>query len=272
MNIRLFVSEFILSHILSKPTDLDNKDSFRNSRFKNLHHNKRCFILGNGSSLKKQNITSLKNEITFVMNAFWKHPIISPHWQPTYYCFADPITFDGEDVWVDFFSSLKRKIKKSIFFVPFFGKATIDKQKLLPVEKTYYVRFEEAKNDKQVIDLTNYIPPAQSTSQLAIEIAIYMGCSPIYLLGLDHDWLSHRGIDRHFYRGKTIKSHPKVSNDLSQATYKSELEACLRLWNRYEYLKELATRQGIKILNATDGGFLDVFPRVRFEKIPKNKI
>src|SRR3972149_208804 len=70
-----------------------------NIKFLQIHKNKRCFIIGNGSSLKKQNLSPLKNEITFVMNAFWKHPIISESWQPTYYCFADPATFDGTKPW-----------------------------------------------------------------------------------------------------------------------------------------------------------------------------
>lgn len=238
-----------------------------NIKYKNIHADKRCFIIGNGSSLKKQNLSPLSKEITFVMNAFWKHPIISSKWQPTYYCFADPLYFDGSVAWLDFFTKLKKKIKKSIFFVPAFAKEIIIKQNILPIRKTNYVSFDSSITDKKELELAGYIPSVESTSQLALTAAIYMGCNPIYLLGLDHDWLAHRGCDKHFYSEEVIKNHPKVESELSKYSYKSILESCLRLWNRYEYLKDIASARGIKIFNATDEGFLDVFERKKYEEI-----
>ena len=122
-------------------------------------------------------------------------------------------------------------------------------------------------SDSHDIDLTQLLPQVQSTSQLALELAIYMGCNPIYLLGMDHDWLAHRGIDRHFYSGKTVENHPIAHGDLSKDAYKYELESCLKLWQIYEKMKLIADKKGIKIYNATDGGFLDVFPRVDYKSI-----
>ena len=42
---------------------------------------KTCFIIGNGPSIKDQNLTRLANQETFTMNGFWRHPqykIIKP--------------------------------------------------------------------------------------------------------------------------------------------------------------------------------------------------
>jgi len=245
-----------------------------NLKWKDIHKGRRCFVIGNGPSLKNQDLSLLRNEITFVMNAFWKHPIISDEWQPTYYCFADPITFDGSEPFQKFFKSLNEKINKSFFFVPTYAKEIIEKQNLLPIDRTHYVCFSEAlwEDNFRRIDLTKIIPSPQSTSQLAIEAALYMGCNPIYLLGLDHDWLAHRGEDRHFYSGKTVDNHPEVHGDLSKYSYREELEACLNLWKRYEKLLDYANRNGVKIFNATAGGFLDVFERVRYEEIVGNRL
>jgi len=241
----------------------------RNTIFKNRHKNSRCFIIGNGSSLRHQNLSPVKHEVTFAMNAFWKHPIVTASWQPTYYCFADPSTFDGAKSWHLFFRSLNKKITTSIFFVPVYGKKTIEGQNLLPISQTFYVMFGQdmSTDDMDIIDLAYRLPPVQSTSQLAIELAIYMGCNPIYLLGMDHDWLSHRGKDRHFYSGKTLEDHPVAHGDLAKDSYKSELESCLKLWIKYEELKVIADQKQIKILNATDGGFLDVFPRISYKSL-----
>ena len=230
----------------------------RNSIFKGIYENRRCFVIGNGSSLTKQNLNLLKNEITFVMNAFWKHPIISKTWQPTYYCFADPRTFDGSIYAKNFFSSLHKNIKV---------KYVIRRQKLLPLDSTYYVMFEDSNDEIDRIDFTHAVLSVQSTSQLAIELAIYMGCNPIYLLGMDHDFLAHKGLIKHFYTGLTIENHPDAHDDISDVSYRSEIESCLRLWKKYELIKQYAIKNKINIYNATYGGYLDVFPRINYRSI-----
>jgi hypothetical protein len=107
-----------------------------------------------------------------------------------------------------------------------------------------------------------------SVSQLCIMAAIYMGCSPIYLLGLDHDWLAHRGEAGHFYPGHGgLEKHQEFKPQLSDWSYKFLMECQLKLWTGYETLAEIAARKGIRILNATNGGFLDVFERVNYEDV-----
>jgi hypothetical protein len=41
----------------------------------------------------------------------------------------------------------------------------------------------------------------------------------------------------------------------------------LRLWKNYRALKKVAEREGVRILNATRGGYLDVFERADFDAI-----
>lgn len=234
----------------------------RNAPFRNCHAGKRCFVIGNGPSLKTQDLAPLANELTYVMSGFWKHPIVE-RWQPSYYCFADPLFFDRSEPMKKFFSSMSRRIHRTTYFVPLFAADQIRTNRLLPPDDTFYVAFRTDAG----LDLTAYIPPAQSVSQLCIAVALYMGCSPIYLLGLDHDWLAQRGMDRHFYEGKTIDNHPIAHGDLSKVSYKLELRCQLQLWNNYEALLDSARDNTIQIFNATNGGFLDVFPRVSYENV-----
>ena len=51
--------------------------------------------------------------------------------------------------------------------------------------------------------------------------------------------------------------------------YDYEMEQNLKLWKSYRWLKKVAEKKGIKIFNATDGGYLDVFERIQFEQIPE---
>jgi len=259
-------AERILTKIPISPNDKEILN--RNQVFKNKHIGQRCFVIGNGPSLNKQDISLLSNEITITVSAFYKNPIVEK-WQPTYYCFADPLFFDGSTPVRIFFQNLQQKIKMSKFLVPIYTKSVIENQKLLPVEQAYYTLFRGTLSNSlnYNIDLTESIPGVQSVSQLAIMWALYMGCSPIYLIGLDHDWLSHRGMDAHFYRGTAIDNYSKAEGDLSKIYYKDDLKAVLELWKGYETILRIAANKNISIINATEGGFLDVFERREYKSI-----
>lgn len=243
----------------------------RNRVFANRHRGKRCFVVATGPSLKSQNIEALENEITFVMSGFWHHPVVEK-WQPTYYCFSDPAYFDGSTSVQEFFDSLNKRIRSSSFFAPLPARDVVTQQQLLPLEKTYWVAFRGELYDnyaaRRELDLTRDIPGTMSVSQLCIMAAIYMGCSPIYLLGVDHDWLSHKGEAGHFYNGHGgLEKNPGFKPQLSDWSYKFLMECQLRLWSGYETLKTMAERKGIRIVNATHGGFLDVFEREDFQTL-----
>lgn len=243
----------------------------RNRVFLDKHRGKRCFVIANGPSLKTQNIEPLAGDVTLVMSGFWHHEVISK-WQPTYYCLSDPAYFDGSAPMKEFFDNLRRRITTATFFAPLNKRDVIAAQELLPLDQTYWIQFcgelHDRYAERRPIDLTSDIPGTMSVSQLCIMAAIYMGCTPIYLLGLDHDWLAHRGEAGHFYQGHGgLEKHGEFKPQLSDWSYKFLMECQLKLWTGYETLARIAAGRGIEIVNATNGGFLDVFPRADYERL-----
>ena len=240
-----------------------------NSSYNNLHRGKRCFIVGNGPSIKEQDLSLLTNELTFVMNGFWKHPLMK-ELRPKYYCFADEVFFDGSSQCAKFFADLRQIISRdTTLFVPLAAQGIITECQLLPADQVKYVSLYGRLRDGLPgrPDLTTILPGPMNVSQLAIMAAMAMGCSPIYLLGLDHDWLSHRGTDKHFYQGNILDNHKLATPELSNQSYKLLMECQLELWNGYEVVSNVAKQNDIQILNATFGGFLDVFPRVDYASL-----
>lgn len=231
----------------------------RNARFKNMYAGRRCFVIGNGPSLNKQDLAPLADEVTIVMNRFNKHPILDK-WKPTFFCMAEP----AETLKAVGLALFLHNIDATSYFFRTEVKEILDEQKLLDAEKVNYLKMTGAPLDgrpacTRSLDLTRTVPGAQNTAHMAIMIALYLGCSPIYLLGMDHDWLAKedRGY-RHFYGD---------SDELGGISYRRLLESGLIVWRIYESLQDIAHEQGAAIHNATAGGFLDVFPRVQFEAL-----
>ncbi len=238
----------------------------RNETFRDRHRGRRCFVIGNGPSLKQQDLSRLTSEVTFATNAFYLHPLVSEQGLPSYYLLSDPEYFDGR-IALEEFSQLQAAIGSTPIFLPHYAREFIASTNALPSEQIYYVASCGGLEDtwRARPDLTQTIPGAQTVVQLAILAAMYMGCSPIYLLGLDHDWLSHGGQHLNFYSDGAVDDQPE--GNLPGWTYRKMMEAMLTMWDIYEMLQRIADAENIEIINATHGGFLDVFKRQRYESI-----
>ena len=237
-----------------------------NSSYSDKHKGMAAFVIVNGPSLARQDISWLGEYITFCVSGFWKHEAVTL-WQPTYYSLLDKNFFNNSEATSAFYTGLKSRINHSTFFLPLYrGYDAVDNYKLLPLDRCQFVASIGSRN--RGVDLTNIVGSFAGVSSFALSQAIYMGCSPIYLLGFDHDYLANRGIDRHFYTGGTIPGHKMTNVPLAdRVPYDDEMRANLRLWGDYRNLKREAEKKGVQILNATDGGYLDVFDRVDFDSL-----
>jgi len=265
-NLENFAFKIRLKNFISKETkEILN----RNLIFKNKHKNQRAFVIVNGPSLANQNIELLKDDITFVVSGFFKHKVIDT-WQPTYYSILDKSFFDNSNDSMIFFKQLNGKIRESVFFIPLFrGYSSNSKNNLLPKDKTFYIASSGNPDDN--VDLTSVVQSFQSVSSFALAQAIYMGCNPIYLLGFDHDYLANQGPDKHFYQGATIPNKESTYKTAISKMYPYDdiMATCHKLWQNYRQLNKAANKKGIKIYNATKGGYLDVFERIEYESIHK---
>jgi hypothetical protein len=242
----------------------------RNAQFRNMYAGRRCFVIGNGPSLNQQDLTRLGDEITITMNKFYLHPILEK-WQPTFHCFSESLISEDSPEKLNELLGFANKIVSNIdpqaFFFSVFAKNILEQNKIAIPEKSYYFKSTLAPSIFKVekhLELTRSLPVGV-TSYLAIIIALYLGCSPIYLLGYDHDWLTQRSIVSHFYENK--KQNLSYADDSSKFKYKKLMQSYLGLWELYEALENAAKIRGITIYNTTPGSFLDVFPSANFDSL-----
>ena len=253
-----------------KKNHLSNEESkilSRNKALQNCFKGRRCFVIGNGPSLKQHDLLPLGNEVTVVMNHFYAHPVLK-HWSPTVHCAGDP----SGDYWLHSLERMLTEIHSDYHLLRLSVKPFVDK---LNIDIPENIRYTKAHTDIfnwpqkcLSLDLTQPLPRVQNTSILAVELALAMGCSPIYLLGLDYDYLSHRSMDRHFYEAKDSSFKPV---DLGATSFEHQMMVCLNIWRCHETLKQIAETRGQEIINITEGGFLDVYPLGKycdcFEKV-----
>jgi hypothetical protein len=276
-----------LSHKLTKTKKETQKtisnidDLFaKNKKFKNMHQGERCFILATGPSIKSQNLTILEKELTISVGSFFLHDEINKI-KPSYHVLAPchpPFDFNTlNKIFLGFKNSFKQTKEPHVFMginnYEFSYKEFLAKNEELNPKSNSFVNFEGSKelnennyNEDEIWDLSKTPFSLRTVIYLGIQLAVYMGCREIYLLGCDHDYISDtsRTTNHHFYADD--KSYSDKEHLDSFSTENWFLEYYMR-WKHYRLMKEYCIKKGIKIYNSTDGGLLDVFKRKSLEKI-----
>jgi hypothetical protein len=248
-----------------------------NAALRDRHSGRRCFVIGNGPSLRNQDLGPLKDEIVIVSNFFNLHPLCEKI-SPRYWCFSDPTAFrkdasDPEDfrrnAW---YEDIHRRAPATEVMVPWLFRKSIEENGWFRGHHVWYIWLgrDSTELDHADSDLTAAIPSGQGTIPgLAIPAAIYMGFSRIFLLGCDCNfWLPYLQTGNpdmeamHFY-----EQNPFYANRRAALRVAMEINmlATSNHFKSYRLLRDHAERRGVRILNATAGGILDVFERCSLE-------
>lgn len=247
-----------------------------NKRFEGRYFGKRCFIIGNGPSLLKQDLLPLINEYTFTVNSFTatkEFDIV----RPKFHVMVDSTRFDESyEVFNRNLENLSKNKHKPVCIFPLRFQKYFESKGYDKSLEIIYVYPSSKSGTVNEIDFTKKIPPYQNVINVALYSAISLGFSEIYLIGCDmtglvkvyddNDNIEYGG---HFYeydnnqeKSTMDKLHAERSNEFMLKAYGYVFEL-FRLTNDY------AVKKGVKIYNATKGGTLDVFPRVKFEDLIK---
>lgn len=222
----------------------------------------RCFIIANGPSLKAQDLLPLAWETTLVMNAFHLHPDYS-RIDPAYHLVVDPDAFEDTSQTIDWLRDLERQGARTTFLFPADAAPLLERTGLFRRRSVRYLLLSEIGCERPRIraDLTRPISGVQCVTLACLLVAAYVGFRNVYLLGCDHDWLATPAKLSHFYE-QDPTAFPEV-----RYSYEELMESQLMLWRSYRHVRDFALARGVRIFNATKGGFLDVFPRVEYESL-----
>ena len=231
----------------------------KNKKFKNIHKNDRCFIVLNGPSINKHDLSYLKNEIVFCTNYMFRSDI-AKQIEPNYYCWSDSnalMDTSTKKLIID----LKTACPEAKLFLNMKSYNYVEKHK--DIYFTYNKHLPNLYSIKN--DLSKNISNFATVAFYAINIAMYMGFKEIYLLGLDFE----PGQFKHFTNLGVECDNPKINS--------AKDEVCGNYWGylkaQYESyaLSKMASRKKINIINLNRESCIRAFGFNDYEKIINNK-
>lgn len=273
--------QFYVKYLLNKDLRVEMS---RNKTLKNAHKGKRCFIVGNGPSLKHHDLSKLSDEYVFTVNNMMTTDYFKIL-KPNFHLFFDAKFFN-------FFFHLDPKnddeknkmeiVRKSlglypeiIYFTSYRLKSTFIK--LFPDLKSHYLFNNKTYTPqlKKSSSLNRNTPSFQNVIIYAINIALYMGFDEIYLLGVDMTgFLEHYEHNKvndqwgHFYEKSQEDQKKQIKfrneNQIDNEFYLKDLGLTFQ---QFKLIQNNVLAKKTKIFNASEHGALDIIPRVDYEDI-----
>lgn len=236
----------------------------KNEEMRGRHRGQRCFVLGAGSSIKRQDLKKLKGEAVISVSNTFVHPDF-PLFRPKYHVLPSISghTMHGIEKYIKWLSEMEAKTFEAEMFFHIGDKGLIDDNGLFRGRIIHWMEYSAWDgNPDTPLDLSR-VPVVWSVSELAITVALFLGFEKIYLLGMDHDWFN--GPLVYFYDEKKEHAVQPDKSQLAFADSEFQMRRHAEIFRKYKYLYGL--RKNIFNANADPASYVDVFPKVEYDSL-----
>lgn len=232
------------------------------------HSGQRGFILCSGPSIKTQDLKPLRGQHCIGVANFFVHPDYATI-NPRYHCIAPLHPPFTDAAGIRWFREMEGPLTGRELFLGRGERPLVESNGLLEKTTIHYLALDTAWPEAAPRDLPldDLLPSPQSISIMALLVALDLGFSEICLVGTDHtsvDFQSGQYNYSHFYTGQRGNALGELD---APRDLEPEFASYLALWRQYKIIRSIADRRGIRILNATRGGMLDLFPRIELESL-----
>ncbi|KPL76172.1 hypothetical protein ADN00_11965 [Ornatilinea apprima] len=220
------------------------------ARYKDIHRGERCFIIGNGPSLKNTDLSKLKGEYTFGMNRIYML-FEELGFETSYYVSINDLVIEqcAQDI-------QRLKLPR---FISWRGR-----QWLQPDNDLFFL-YTTYTGPKFSGDIRGRIWEGATVTNVALQIAYFMGFETVVLIGVDHSFATQgkpnttvvsEGDDpNHFHPGYFGKGFRWQLPDLDTSE------------RGYWMARQAYEKAGRKVLDATVGGKLQIFDKVEYSSL-----
>jgi hypothetical protein len=227
------------------------RDSIRRlAALKDTHRGERCFIIGNGPSLKQTDLKKLRGEFSIGLNRiFLAFPELG---------FKTSVLLSVNDLVIE-----QSAAEIQALGIPTFV-AWRARRWLKPADNLYFL-YTTYTGPKFAKDLTGRLWEGATVTYTALQTAFYLGFETVILIGVDHNFVTQgkpnttvvsQGDDpNHFHPGYFGKGFRWQLPDLETSE------------RAYRMARQAYEAAGRRVLDATVGGKLLVFPKVEYESL-----
>lgn len=216
----------------------------------------RCFIVGTGPSLTKEDLHKLDNECLFVSNRFVMY---GDEFHPVAYFCQDSTVLENLLGDINNYQSAKYKLLNS-YILRLNNRINKSANTIFyNVNRKRYIKGMPPTFSEKLLDYAD----GYTVTYSMIQAAVALGFKEIYLLGIDFNYqMSADGkVDDNLSYSKELNTKFKVGSPNMDYNLQAYMEA-----QRY------CTNKGISIFNATRGGKLEVFDRVNLDDVVKGEL
>ncbi len=221
---------------------------------KDSHTGERCFVIGNGPSLKKTDLSKLNNDFTIGMNRIFLAADELGFCPDILVCVNDLVVEQS----VEEFSNLKMP--------KFFAWRARKWLKMDPYTHFLYTSYT---SPRFAGDVRGRVWEGATVTNVCLQLAYHLGFSKVILIGVDHSFAT-KGTPN-----TTVQSQGDDPNHFSAAYFGKGFRWQLPDLETSEAAYRLARRSyeaaGRRIVDATIGGKLDIFEKVDYASLFDDK-
>ena len=218
---------------------------------KDIHRGERCFIIGNGPSLKQTDLGRLKGERTFGMNRIYlMYPELG--FTTTYFVSINDLVIEqcAGDI-------AALPIPK---FIAWHANQHFQR---FPDDMVFL--YTTYTGPKFAYDMTRRVWEGATVTNVALQLAYYMGFEQVILIGVDHSFTTKGQANQ------TVVSDGDDPNHFDPRYFgkgfRWQLPDLETSEIGYALARKAFEKDGRKVVDATLGGNLAVFPKVEYDSL-----
>lgn len=238
-------------------------DKYELGTWKNKFQGKRCFVMGNGPSLRDMDMSLLKDEITIGCNGIYRN-FSEWGWHVNYLLFED---IEQTEIRRHDIHGIKGPIKVAGLHNAYAFKA--DEDTHFMNVRNLDVDFMENLFPQFSKDFGHQVHLAGTVTYIGLQLAFHLGCDPVYLIGVDHDYgelprlfppckITITEDNIHLVRGLHVKQDYYKVGDTIGVPAVEYMDA------GYAKAREVYEAHGRSVINAGLNSALDTFEKTEF--------
>ena len=217
-------------------------------QYENLNQKQRCFIIGNGPSLRQMDLKKLRGEFTFGLNRIY---LLFPELEfpTTYLVSVNDLVLEQcvtEMKSLDVPKFLTWRARR------WFGNDP----------RVMYMDTDFTGEEDFCRDITGRIFEGYTVTYVALQLAFHMGFDQVILVGVDHNFVTQGTANQAIVSQGDDPNH--FAPNYFGKGFKWQLPDLQGSERAYTMAREAYAKAGRNILDATLGGKLNIFPKVDY--------